>query len=216
MIRSLVQVVVVVLVLTIVPEVAAHFFFQSQVAAAVAKDDPNAQDVSASLPIPMLPTLLTRSSLSRVTVSAHQVNLSSLTAAKVVAVARGVHVNLPYSLVNKRVQITHVDRIDLTLTITQDEASALLPAGYRFVFGKDTVTLQGTTTSITGRFRLEPPSRIVFSVVGSSVPVLTLLPAISFRVRPLANCVQSATLTPGNLTVTCEETNPSVDLLPHR
>ena len=48
-----------------------------------------------------------------------------------------------------------------------EQASAHLPPGYKFVFGKDTVTLRGLVTSITGRFRLEPPARIVFTVVAA-------------------------------------------------
>jgi hypothetical protein len=216
MIQKLIGFVVIALVLLIVPETGAHFLLQSEIAAAVAKQDPGARDISASVPVPMLPTLLTKSRLSKVTVSARQVNLSSLTADRVVAVATGVHLNLPSSLVNKRAQITHIDRIHLTLTFTQEEASALLPPGYKFVFGKDTVTLKGLVTSVTGRFRLEPPARVVFTVVGSSVPGLTLLPSMSFRVPPLANCVQSVVLNPGTMTVTCTETNPSTDLLPHR
>ncbi len=216
MIRSLIRVVVVLLVLAIVPEAVAHFAFESAITAAVARRDPGAQHVSASVPIPMLPALLTKSTISKVVVSARHVDLRTLTADEVTATATGVRVNLPSSLVNKRAQITHVDRIRLTLRFTEQEASAILPAGYRFVFGKDTVTLQGLTTSITGRFRLEPPARIVFNVVGSSVPGLTRLPAISFPVPPLAGCVQSVALTPNNLTVTCLETNPSTDLLPHR
>jgi hypothetical protein len=204
------------LVVAVVPEAAAHFLFQSGIAAAVAKRDPGAQHISARVPVPMLPNLLTKATLSKVTVSARNVNLSSLTADKVVAVATGVHVNLPSSLINKRAQITHVDHIHLTLTFTEEEASARLPPGFKFVFGKDTVTLQGLATSITGRFRLEPPARIVFTIVGSSVPGLTKLAPISFPVPPLAGCVQSVALNPHTLTVTCEEANPSTDLLPHR
>jgi LmeA-like phospholipid-binding len=212
----LIRWVVLVLAVVILPEAGAHFLLQSEVAAAVARRDPSARDISVSLPVPILPTLLVKSSLSRVTVSARQVNLSSLTADKVVAVATRVHVNLPSSLANKRAQVTHIDRIHLTIRVTQEEASALLPPGYKFVFGKGTVTLQGLVTSVTGRFRLEPPARIVFTVVGSSVPGATLLPAISFRVPPLAQCVQSVVLNPGVMAVTCTETNPSTDLLPHR
>jgi hypothetical protein len=216
MIRRLIGLALVVLVVAVVPEGAAHYLFESRIAAAVAKRDPGARDVSAHVPVPILPNLLTKATLSKVTVSARQVNLSSFTADKVVAVATGVHVNLPSSLINQRAQITHIDRIHLTLTFKPEQASAHLPPGYKFVFGQDTVTLQGPAASITGRFRLEPPARIVFTVVGSSVPGLTLLPSISFPVPPLAGCVQSIALTPGTLTITCLETNPSTDLLPHR
>jgi len=216
MIRKLISLGIVVLVLAIVPEALAHFGSEYAIRAAVAQRDPGAQHISASVPIPMLPTLLTKSAFSKVTVSARHVDLRTLTADWVTATATGVRVNLPSSLVNKRAQITHIDRIRLALSFTQQEASAILPAGYKFVFGKDTVTLQGLATSITGRFRLEPPARIVFNVVGSSVPGLARLPAISFPVPPLAGCVQSVTLAPDNLTVTCLETNPSTDLLPHR
>jgi hypothetical protein len=182
----------------------------------VARRDPGAQDISAHVPVPILPNLLTKATLSKVTVSARHVDLRTVTADWVTATATGVHVNLPSSVINKRAQITHIDRIHLTLTFTEQEASAILPPGFTFVFGKDTVTVKGLATSITGQFQLEAPARIVFHVVGSSVPGLTRLPTISFPVPPLASCVQSVTLAPKYLTVTCLETNPSTDLLPHR
>jgi hypothetical protein len=216
MIRKLIAVVIVVLVLAIVPEAAAHFGFEYAIRAAVAQRDPGAQHISASVPVPMLPTLLTKSTISKVVVSARHVDLRTITADSVTATATSVQVNLPSSLVNKRAQITHIDRIRLVLSFTEQEASAVLPVGFTFVFGKGTVTVKGLATSITGQFQLQPPARIVFHVVGSSVPGLTRLPAISFAVPPLASCVQSITLVPNYLTVTCLETNPSTDLLPHR
>jgi len=216
MIRKLIAVGIVVLVLAIVPEAVAHFGFEYAIRAAVAQRDPGAQHISATVPVPMLPTLLTKSTISKVVVSARHVDLRTLTADSVTATATGVRVNLPSSLVNKRAQVTHIDRIRLALSLTQQEASVILPAGFTFVFGKDTVTLKGLATSITGQFRLEPPARVVFHVVGSSAPGLTRLPAISFPVPPLAGCMQSVTLVPNYLTVTCLETNPSTDLLPHR
>jgi hypothetical protein len=215
MIRKLIGLALVLLIVAVVPEAAAHFLFQSGIAAAVAKRDPGAQHVSARVPVPMLPNLLTKATLSKVTVSARHVDLRTVTADWVTATATGVHVNLPSSLINKRAQITHVDHVHLTLTFTEEEASARLPPGFKFVFGKGTVTVQGLATSITGSFRLEPPARIVFTVVGSSVPGLTRLAPISFPVPPLAACVQSVALNPHTLTVTCDETNPSTDLLPH-
>jgi hypothetical protein len=216
MIRLAVRLVVLVLIVLGVAEVAAHFLVQSEIAAAVTKRDPTARDVSASVPIPLLPSLLTTHTLSKVSVSARQVNLGSLTADRVTAIATGVHINVPSSFATRRAQVNRIDRIDLTATFTQGEASALLPPGIKFVFGKDTVTVQGLATSITGRFRLEPPARIVFTIVGSSIPGLSSLPAISFPTQPLASCLQSVSLAPGTLTVTCAETNPSTDFLPHR
>jgi hypothetical protein len=216
MIRRLIGFAIVVLVVAVVPEAVAHYTFESGVAAAVARRDPGAQNISAHVPIPILPNLLTKATLSKVTVSARHVDLRTVTADWVTATATGVHVNLPSSVINKRAQITHIDRIHLTLTFTEQEASAILPPGFTFVFGKDTVTVKGLATSITGQFQLEPPARIVFHVVGSSVPGLTRGPTISFPVPPLASCVQSVTLAPKYLTVTCLETNPSTDLLPHR
>jgi hypothetical protein len=216
MIRRLIGFAIVVLVVAVVPEAVAHYTFESGIAAAVARRDPGAQDISAHVPVPILPNLLTKATVSKVTVSARHVDLRTVTADWVTATATGVHVNLPSSVINKRAQITHIDRIHLTLSFTEQGASAVLPAGFTFVFGKDTVTVKGLATSITGQFRLEPPARIVFHVVGSSVPGLTRLPPISFPVPPLAGCVQSVTLVPHYLTVTCLETNPSTDLLPHR
>jgi hypothetical protein len=214
--RLVMRLVVLVLVVAAIAEAASHFLVRSEIAAAVSRRDPSARDVSATLPIPLLPSLLTTHTISTVSVSARQVNLGPLTADRVTAVATRVHLDVASSFANRRAQVTHIDRIDLTVTFTQDEASALLPAGNKFVFGDGTVTLQGPATSITGRFRLEPPAKIVFGIVGSSVPGLSALPAISFPTQPLASCLQSVTLAPGTLTVTCAESNPSTDLLPHR
>lgn len=216
MIKLVVRLVVLVLIVVAVTEVATHFLVQSEITSAVSQRDPTAKNVSASVPIPLLPALLTTHTLSKASVSARQVNLGSLTADRVTAVATGVHLNVASSFATQRAQVTRIDRIDLAATFTQDEASALLPFGIKFVFGKDTVTLRGLATSITGRFRLEPPAKIVFTIVGSSIPGLSSLPAISFPVQPLASCLQSVALAPGTLTVTCTETNPTTDFLPHR
>ncbi len=214
LIFKLVMVAVVVVVLA---EGSAHYFLQSEIVAAVAKRDPSAEDVSAGVEFPMLWQLAAHGSVPRVTVSARHVNLSTLTADKVTAVARGVHMNMVGSLADRQADVTRIDRIDLTVTFTDKEASALLPPGNSFVFGAGTVTIKGLATSITGRFQLEPPARIVFAVEGLKIPGFPSLPAISIPVRPLASCVQGIRLTPGYLMITCVETNPTTtDFLPHR
>ncbi|MFN2591445.1 MAG: hypothetical protein ABR532_01245 [Candidatus Dormibacteria bacterium] len=216
MIRKLIGLGIVVLVLAIVPETVAHFGFEHAIRATVAHNDPGAQHISASVSIPVLPTLITKSAISKVVVSARHVDLRTFTADQVTATASGVKVNLPSSLVDERADIAHIDRIHLALSFTAGEASRILPSGYTFVVGKDTVAVQHLSSSIPGSFQLEPSARIVFTTTGSSVPGLTRLPAISFTVPPQASCVRSVALTPGYLTVTCLETNPSTDLLPHR
>jgi len=83
MIRKLIAVGIVVLVLAIVPEAVAHFGFEYAITAAVAQRDPGAQHISASVPVPMLPTLLTKSTISKVVVSARHVDLRAITADRV-------------------------------------------------------------------------------------------------------------------------------------
>ena len=69
MIRRLIGLAIVVLFVAVVPEVAAHYLFESGIAAAVARRDPGAQHISAHVPVPILPNLLTKATLSKVTVS---------------------------------------------------------------------------------------------------------------------------------------------------
>ena len=195
-------------------EVAARLLLEHRIARAVAKAEPGATDVTSGVGFPVLPRLLAGGRLGRVSASARNVNLSLLTADQVSAAADGVHVDVGAALAGGRAVVTHIDRIDLTLTITEAEASAILPPGFTFTFGDGTVTLHALVAPISGRFSVEPPGRVVFSFVGSPLEGIRV-PDIKFGVHPLDTCLQSIVLRPGTLTITCRENNPSTDLLPH-
>lgn len=196
-------------------EVATRLLLEHRIAGAVAGAEPGATDVTAAVAFPVLPRLLAGGRIGRVSASARNVNLSLLTADRVSAVADGVDVDVSGALGGRSEVVTHVDRIDLTLTITEAEVSAILPSGFSFTFGDGTVTLHALVASISGRFSVEPTARIVFSFVGSPLEGIRV-PDIKFGVHPLDTCLQSIVLRPGTLTITCRETNPSTDLLPHR
>ena len=211
----LVALVLVVALVAAAAEVATRLLLERRIASAVAQADPDATDVTVVVPFPVLPRLLSGGLLDRVSASARNVNLSVLTADQVSAVADGVHLDVGAALAGGRPAVTHVDRIELTARITQAEASADLPPGFSFSFGDGTVTLHALGVSLTGRFTVEPPARIVFSFVDSPLEGIRV-PDIKFPVHPLDTCLQSIVLKPGTLTITCRETNPTTDLLPHR
>jgi hypothetical protein len=206
----------VLVIVAILSELTFRSILEREVVAAVRARDPNAQDLSASVASPVLYSLAANQSISRVTVSGRHVDLGSLTADRVSAAATGVHVKVRSSIVDQKVEITHIDRMKLTATFTEQEASAVLPRGWSFVFGQGTVTMKGPVTSVTGRFELRPPATVVF-VLGSPLPPpFRSAPSLAFPIAPLASCVQSVTLAPGTVTVTCVQDNPPTDFLPHR
>ena len=209
-------VLLVLVLVAIVSELTLRSVLQRDVAAAVRARDPGAQDLSSSVASPVLYSLAANQSIPRVTVSGRHVDLGSLTADRVSAAATGVHVKVRSSIVEQKVEITHIDRMKLTATFTEQEASAVLPRGYSFVFGQGTVTVKGPVTSITGRFELRPPARVVFVLDGSLPPAFPSAPSLAFPIAPLASCIQSVTLAPGTLTVTCVQDNPPTDFLPRR
>jgi hypothetical protein len=214
--RAVLWIIVVLALVAVALEVTAKFLLQAAIAAEVRARDPSIESVTADVPLPVIYDLLAHDTLPRVTVTGRKVSLGPLTADTVTAVARGVNVNLRQTISTREWDVTHIDRIDLTVSLKQAQASAILPPGFSFVFGQGTVTLKGTVTSVTGRFELQPPARVVFALEGSLPPGFPTSPSISFPVSPLSTCVQGLKLSPGTLTVTCSVLNPPVDFLPHR
>jgi len=75
-------------IVAVLSELAFKTILGSDVVAAVVARDPGARDVSASVASPVLYSLAANQSISRVTVSARQVDLGSLTADRVSSTRR--------------------------------------------------------------------------------------------------------------------------------
>ncbi|HWD09546.1 MAG TPA: hypothetical protein VHA57_10670 [Actinomycetota bacterium] len=215
--KGLVLTVVALVVLAVVAlSLGSRYLVQDGVVNAVRAKDPSAQNVTASVSLPLLYTFLTQRTIGQVTVAADDVDLGSVTAAHVSAVATGVHLRVPISLTDvatPSVKVTGIDHIDITVSLTDAQASAAMPAGYTLSFGQGTLTLRTPFGSVTGRARATSPGHIGFTVVGSPYAGFTF-PEISFSAAPLPGCLDRVTLTPGELTVNCAEDNPPTTFLP--
>lgn len=203
------------LLVLIVPEAFAHFTLESEIIAAVHQRDPSAQAVSAVVGIPVVWGFLVHGSVPRVTVSARHVNLSVLTADRVTADARGVHLDVVTSIIDRRADVTRIDRLSLTVAVTEAEASAALPHGWAFSFADGTATLHTPLGAVTGRFGVPAAGRVAFALASPPIPGLPLVPSISFPVQPLASCVSGVRVSPGTLTISCVQTDVTSGFLPH-
>jgi hypothetical protein len=210
-VRLLRVAIVAVVLIAAVTELGARFLVEAGIVSAVHRRDPGATDVAAQVSFPLLYGVLVHRSVSRVQVTAGQVNLGPVVADQVTATATGVHLSA-FSL-TRRVSVTSIDHIDLAASFTAAEASAALPPGFSFVFGQDTVTLQTPITSITGRFTITAPGRLTFTITGSPIGGLTL-PSLAFSASPLPACLNAVTLQPGFATLACSEDRPPATFLP--
>jgi hypothetical protein len=208
--RLLRLVIVLAVIAALVGEVGYRFLLQSEFVAAAAAQDPGAQDISANVGFPVTPGLALHRAAS-VTVSEHHVDLGSLKADALVALGKGVHLNVLSSLTGRRADVTSVDNVDFSAEISQAEASRTLPAGYSYVFQADKVIMKGPgTTNLTGRFQVRAPAQLIFILPGLQTP-----PVITFSGYPFSQCVQAVKVVPGKATVSCSKSHPGTGLFPH-
>jgi hypothetical protein len=208
--RLLRLVIVLAVIAALVGEVGYRFLLQSEFVAAAAAQDPGARDISANVGFPVTPGLALHRAAS-VTVSEHHVDLGSLKADALVALGKGVHLNVLSSLTGRRADVTSVDNVDFSAEISQAEASRTLPAGYSYVFQADKVIMKGPgTTNLTGRFQVRAPAQLIFILPGLQTP-----PVITFSGYPFSQCVQGVKVVPGKATVTCSKAHPGTGLFPH-
>lgn len=209
-------VVVLVVVAVVALDLVSRYVVQRGIVDAVKAKDPSAQNVSASVSLPLLYTFVTQRRIDRVTVLADQVDLGPVVAAHVTAVATGVHLRVPFNpadLSASTVQVTGIDRIALSAEITDAEMSATLPAGFTFTFGDGTATVHTPFGSVTVKPHVTSPGHIGFTLAGSPLAGLTT-PELSLSAEPLSSCLDDVALSPGELTVDCAEDNPPASLLP--
>jgi hypothetical protein len=208
--RLLRLVIVLAVIAALVGEVGYRFLLQSEFVAAAAAQDPGAQDISADVGFPVTPGLALHRAAS-VTVSEHHVDLGSLKADALVALGKGVHLNVLSSLTGRRADVTSVDNVDFSAEISQAEASRTLPAGYSYDYQADKVIMKGPgTTNLTGRFQVRAPAQLIFIRPGLQTP-----PVITFSGYPFSQCVQGVKVVPGKATVTCSKAHPGTGLFPH-
>ncbi|MGH2769234.1 MAG: hypothetical protein ACRDJF_01740, partial [Actinomycetota bacterium] len=144
-----------------------------------------------------------------VEVSAGHLDLEDLIADRASATATGVHVDLGASARQRKLVISSIDRLDLDLKISQEEASKLAPRGFAFEFGSGVVTVRGPVGSVQGRLEVASPSELGFR---PQAP-LPGLPAISLRfdLAPLVDCLQGVEVVPGAIRITCSKDDPPTD-----
>lgn len=203
-------IVIVVVLLIVLGEGASRVLIQSDLSARVKAADPGAIAVKTSVSFPLLPRLLFGQSIDTVKVTARTVSLGVITADAVTLTATGVHLRLG-SLVGSRAHVTRVEHLTMVATITDIEASSVLRPGLSFTFGAGTATLRNPVTSVTGRFALQSPGTLGFTVVGSGPPGLSA--TLTFSKAPFASCTPAIALTPGHLSLTCTLANPPPGVL---
>lgn len=191
-------------------EVWAKGFAETKLEEAVAEKDPQAQQVEASVSVPLIFGLLTRGRVERVEVAATHVAAGSILADRASAVLHGVALDVGASVSRRKLVLRSIDLLDVVVEISQEEASKLLPAGYSFEFGPGSVALRGPGgIEIGGDAVVEPPAAVRFQPdPGVSLPRGVTVPAIELAGVSFVACVREVVFTPGVMQVTCSQENP--------
>jgi hypothetical protein len=191
-------------------EVGAKRFAEARIEKTVAERHPQARDVDAEVSAPLIFDLARGESVRRVEVSAGHLGLGDLLADRAIAEATRVQVDLGASVRERKLVIDSIDRLDLSLEISQEELSKLAPPGFSFELGSGVVTVRGPVGSVQGRLEVASPSELRFRPQ-APLPGLPAI-AVTFDLAPLVDCLQGVEVVPGILRVTCSKDDPPTDV----
>ncbi|MGH9196090.1 MAG: hypothetical protein ACRD1T_10155, partial [Acidimicrobiia bacterium] len=124
-------------------EVYAKGYAEERIEEAAAEKDPLARGSDAEVSFPAIFQVATRSQIDRVVLVNRHVDVGPFLADEIGATLTGVHLDRARSVAERRPRITSIDRLETKITISQGEASKVLPEGFRFEFGDGNVRLIG-------------------------------------------------------------------------
>ncbi|MGH2705531.1 MAG: LmeA family phospholipid-binding protein [Actinomycetota bacterium] len=190
-------------------EVATKGYTERKIAATIEEKDPRTTNVDADVSIPLLVGLAANGSIRRVDVSVTDVTAAPLMVHRVVAVFHDVALDTGESLRRREPVVTSIRRLDVTAEISEENASKLLPPGFRVELGDGTLTLRGLGLAVEGTLTVSPPSSLVFEPAeGARLPLGIAVPVLRLQGVPYVTCVRHLEFRPGLLRLTCSIDNP--------
>lgn len=196
-------------------EVWAKGLAEEKIEEAAEERDPLARGSDASVSFPLLWGVMTRGTINRVEISNRHVELGPFVSDEVRAEFTGVHIDRARSIAARRPEVISIDRAEISFTVSQEEASKVLPQGFRFDFGDNAVALIGPGIQIPGRIESSGDSGLRF------IPEQDALPrgvgaAWDFGDMPFVECAVEVSITPGLMRASCAVDDPPVEFISAR
>lgn len=189
-------------------EVFAKSYAERSLAENAASHDPIAETAEAKVSAPLIWGLLTKSTISRIEISTKHVQLGPIIGDKTTAVLTDVHIDRKASIRESEPIVDKIGRIDMSVEITQEEASKLLPEGFSFESSPGKLTLKGPRgISVEGKLVVKGTDTIAFE---PDAPLPRAIRAPSFQLGdiPFVSCLQQIEAMAGRIKVTCSQNNP--------
>lgn len=207
--RFLVGLLIILVVLYGAGELYAKKYAEGKVEEQVRERYPAAREVDATVSAPIVFGLIAGSKVGRVEVAVGHVDAGEFFTDRVTALLTGVHVDMGESVSKRKLVVDSVERLDLTIEISEEEASKTLPTGFAFDFQDGTVLVTGPRgISIEGKFEVRQhevnfvPDRLAL------LPRAFQPPTWGLKALPMASCLREIQVLPARVKITCSINNP--------
>lgn len=211
------RVLLILLILGAVGAVAAEMmavrYAEKTLAAKAAEKDVAAREATADVSSPLLWGLLSRSTIDRIQLTTKHVQVGSLLADEAIAVLTGVHIDRARSLKEAEVIISKIDRLDVSVILSQESVSKVLGEGVSVEFADRVAKLKAMGLEVEGTFQVVDETAVEF-VPKASLPRGFPRPRIDLSNAPFVSCIRQILIKPGFVTVTCSKDNPPPDFPP--
>jgi len=205
--KGLVVALVLVLALYVGAEVAAKSFAEKTLAKNAAFNDPVANEADAEVSSPLLWDLFTKNIIKRIEVSTTNVDIGPFIADRAEAILTGVHINREASFRESEPIVSKIDLLQMSLTLSQEEVSKILPQGFSFRFQSGTASFKGPGGfSLKGSFEVRGANGVAF-VPRTKLPGGFSAPAFELGDIPFVSCIRDIRLEAGKATITCSHRN---------
>lgn len=192
-------------------EVAAKTFAERRLEELAEERHRLALEAQASVSVPLLYGIVVNSRINRVEIATTQLNLGPFVADRAGAVIEGIHLDRLATLAEREPVIQSIDRLEMFVEFTSEEASRVLPEGFSFAFVADgSVQLQiPGGNSVRGRLVIIEGVLVRFDPeAGAALPPGLRQPLWSFVDIPFVTCLQSVEIRAGTARITCVEEDP--------
>lgn len=189
-------------------EVFAKSYAERSLAENAASHDPIAETATAKVSAPLIWGLLTKSTIARIEISTEHVQLGPIVGDRTTAVLTDVHIDRKASIRESEPIVDKIGRIDMSVEISSQEVSKLLPEGFSLESSPGKVTLKGPRgISLAGKLVVRGPDTIAFE---PDAPLPRGLQPPSFQLGdiPFVSCLQQVEMMAGKVKVTCSQDNP--------
>lgn len=196
-------------------EVLAKGYAQTKIEENVKERYPAAREVKSSVSAPVIFGLLTQSAISRVEIAVRHVEAGVLLTDRVSVTLYDVRIDLGESIRRREAVVDRIDRLDLTVEISDDQASKTLPEAFAFEFSPEGVVITAPGIRIRGRLQIASESQLVFvPEEPQRLPPSFRPPVWELKGIPLFACLEKVEVRPGRVRVTCSIEDPPTDFPP--